>query len=82
MKNRLSYCWLVDAKIRVSDKGLPVPINMTIIMKDLLNFILKGLKGSILTFVFEKTIIYNVGFIERSNGSPKKLLISKIPHWN
>ena len=26
MNNLLSYCWLIDAKIRASDKDLPVPL--------------------------------------------------------
>ena len=44
MNNLLSYCGLVDAKIRASDKYLPV--NCAKFQKDWTTFILDILQGS------------------------------------
>ena len=37
MNNLLSYCWLVDAKIRASNKDLPVPTTYLVLSTYLKN---------------------------------------------
>ena len=50
MKNLSSYCGLVDAKIRASDKDLPAPV----ILRDLLKTILILLQGTPLNYGYTK----------------------------